>query len=212
MPVLLQLDSSIDQRDSVSRALTARFASSWLARGDEYTVVHHDLVEDPVPHLPHHSLHWPEHLREADGPTFADAEALQNRLIEELLGADVVVVGAPMYNYSIPSTLKTWLDNIHVPGRTAPFEGDTQPMKGRHAVIISSRGGAYDEGSATADWDHTVAPLQIVLGNALGMQVDVVTVSRTLSRTLPGTADERDRFEAELADARLRVLELASTV
>ncbi|WP_243065071.1 FMN-dependent NADH-azoreductase [Humibacter sp. RRB41] len=212
MPLLLHLDSSIDPSDSVSRALTSRFAAAWRARGGDYSVVVHDLVADPVPHLPHHSLHWPARLREGGSPVFPEAEALQNRLIDELLGADAVVVGAPMYNYSIPSTLKTWLDDIHVPGRTALFDGDTQPMKGRHAVIISSRGATYDEGTPTAEWDHTVAPIEIILGTALGMDVDVVTVSRTLSRTLAGMADERDRFEAELSAAQQRVDELAASI
>lgn len=212
MPVLLQLDSSIDPDTSVSRALTARFASAWRARGDDYTVVVHDLVADPVPHLPHHSLHWPPRLREADSPVFAEAEAMQNRVIDELLGADAVVIGAPMYNYSIPSTLKTWLDDIHVPGRMAPFDSDTQPMKDRRAVIISSRGATYDAGSPTADWDHTVAPIRIILGDSLGMNIDVVTVSRTLSRTVPTMAAEREGFDAELAAAQHRVDELAATI
>jgi len=212
MPVLLQLDSSIDPTTSVSRALTARFADGWRARGSDHVVVVRDLAATPVPHLPHDSLHWPARLRAAGAPSFPEAEALQDALFDELFAADVVVVGAPMYNYSIPSTLKTWLDYIHIPGRSTPFDTDTQPMKGRHAVIVSSRGATYDAGSATADWDHTVPPIEIILGTALGMELDVVTVSRTLSRTVPTMAGERDRFDAELSAAEQRLDELAASI
>lgn len=88
------------------------------------------------------------------------AEALQQALVDELLAADVVVVGAPMYNYSLPSSLKAWIDHIHIPGVTAPFDGDTQPMAGRPAVVVTSRGGSYDPGTATEGWDHGVPVLE----------------------------------------------------
>jgi FMN-dependent NADH-azoreductase len=212
VPTLLQLDSSIDPVTSVSRELTARFADVWASGGSDRRVVVHDLVADPIPHLPHESLHWASHLRAVDAPDLPEAQAVQDAVIAELLAADVVVIGAPMYNYSIPSTLKTWIDHVHIPGVLAPFDGSAQPLKGRLAVIVTSRGGVYDAGTTAATQDHTVPPIDLILGDALGMRVATVAVSRTLSRALPGMADERPAFEAELDAARARIDALAASV
>ncbi|MFC4242119.1 FMN-dependent NADH-azoreductase [Gryllotalpicola reticulitermitis] len=211
MPTLLRLDSSSSGEASVSKRLTTVFADAWQARDADHVVVARDLHADPVPHLPDASLHWPPRLRAADAPALPEADATQREVIDQLLAADVLLIGAPMYNYSLPSTLKTWLDHVHVPGVTAPFDGDTQPMRGRTAVIVTTRGATYDEGSPTATWDHVVPPLQIVLGEALGMRVEVVVVTRTLSTSVAGLAGERGAFEREYTAAadELRRLALA---
>lgn len=212
VPTLLQLDSSIDPVTSVSRELTARFARVWVAGGPGRTVRVHDLVTDPVPHLAHESLHWAPGLRAADAPALPAEQAIQDAVIAELLSADVLVMGAPMYNYSVPSTLKTWLDHVHVPGVLAPFDTHTgQPLKDRLAVIITVRGGVYDDGTENEGRDHTVPPLDLILGDALGMRVETVAVSRSLSRTVPSMADERGRFDAELCAARERIDALAAS-
>jgi FMN-dependent NADH-azoreductase len=221
MPHLLHLDSSAAGDASRSRQLTATFAATWRAVGPQHTVTHRDLHRSPIPHLPDAALHWPPRLRQearlrqegsapaepeegsalAEPERFAAAEALQNELIDELLAADVLLVGAPLYNYSVPSTLKAWIDHIHVPGRTAPFDIPSQPLAGRPAVVITSRGGSYDEGTRTAGWDHAVPALELVLGTALGMTVEVITTSLTLAETVVALADQRDRARAELAAA-----------
>lgn len=208
MPTLLRLDSSSGGQASVSRKLTATFADAWRARGGDHTVVARDLHADPVPHLADASLHWPPRLRPAGAPMVPDAEEAQRQVIEQLLTADALLIGAPMYNYSMPSTLKAWLDQVHVPGLTAPFDGDTQPLRGRPAVIVTTRGAIYDEGTPTAGWDHVVPPLQLVLGEALGMTVHVVVVTRTLSTSVAALAGEREAFQREYdaASAELRRL------
>ncbi len=208
MPTLLHLDSSADLTGSVSRELTARFVAGWLARGADHVVVRRDLHTDPLPHLPSHVLHWAPRLRAADETVPADAEDRQQVLIDELLAADVVVIGAPMYNWSIPSTLKAWIDYIHVPGTTAPFGDTTQPLAGRPVVIVSSRGDQYGPDTANATADHEIPALQQVLGAALGMTVHVVTAELTLAgriaamAPLTGQAD-RSRADAERAVDRL---------
>ena len=206
MPRLLQLDSAATLKNSRSREITATFADTWRGLGPEYTVVHRDLHRDPLPHLADAVLHWPPHLRPKGAATappqaLAAAEALQDELIGELLAAAVLLVGAPLYNYTVPSALKAWIDNIHVPGRTAPFGDSGQPLAGRPAVVVSSRGASYDPGSPTEGWDHAVPVLQLILGTALGMSVEVITTSLTLAETLPPLAPMRDRARAELAAA-----------
>lgn len=209
MPNLLQLDSSADLLTSRSRAITRTFAEAWSSFGADHTITYRDLHREPLPHLADSALHWPARLRSADANPPAEAEALQQALIEELIAADVLLIGAPMYNYSLPSTLKAWIDYIHIPGVTTPFEDDSQPMAGKPAVIISSRGASYDAGSPTDGWDHTVPPLQIVLGSALGMEVSVITTSLTLAGTVPALADQIDRSQAELDQAHKDAAELA---
>ena len=207
MPHLLHLDSAASLRNSRSREVTATFAGAWRDRGPGFSVTYRDLHREPLPHLADAVLHWPARLRpegaaSADPAAVAAAEALQDELIGELLGADVLLVGAPLYNYSVPSTLKAWIDYVHVPGRTAPFvDAATQPMAGRTAVVVSSRGASYDAGSPTDGWDHAVPMLQLILGAALGMTVEVITTSLTLAETVPALAPQLDRSRAELAAA-----------
>jgi FMN-dependent NADH-azoreductase len=210
MPHLLHLDSSADLATSRSRAITAAFADAWRARGDDHTVTHRDLHRDQLPHFATNEQHWPaaDRLPGADVP--AEQDALTATLQAEILAADVVVVGAPLYNYTVPSTLKVWLDHMHVPGALAG-EG-SQPLAGRHAVVVSSRGGTYDAGSPTEDWDHGVPVLQIILGNSLGMNVHVVQTSATLADRLPDLAELKDRSVAELEAATAAAQELARTL
>lgn len=209
MPTLLHLDSSADTTGSVSRAVTATFADAWRRRGDDHRVVRRDLHAEPLPHLSDPALHWAPRLRPADAAPPPDLDRLQRQIIDELIAADAVLIGAPMYNYSLPSVLKVWIDYVHVPGVLAPFDEPTRPVAGRPCVIVSSRGGVYDPGSPTADWDHTVPPLQIVLGEALGMEVSVIKISRTLSGVVPDLASEADRASEELAAGHRRAAELA---
>jgi FMN-dependent NADH-azoreductase len=207
VPHLLHLDSAASLKNSRSREITATFVDAWRARGPEYSLTYRDLHRDPLPHLADAVLHWPPRLRpegaaSADPATLAAAEALQDELVGELLGADVLLVGAPLYNYSVPSSLKTWIDHVHIPGRTAPFvDAPTQPMAGRSAVVVSSRGASYDAGSPTEGWDHAVPMLELILGTALGMTVEVITTSLTLAETVPALATQLDRSRAELAAA-----------
>jgi FMN-dependent NADH-azoreductase len=207
VPHMLHLDSAAALKNSRSRDITATFADAWRDRGPQYTLTYRDLHRDPLPHLADAVLHWPPRLRpegaaSADPAALAAAEALQDELIGELLAADVLLVGAPLYNYSVPSSLKTWIDHIHVPGRTAPFvDAPTQPLAGRPAVVVSSRGASYDAGSPSEGWDHAVPVLEIILGSALGMKVEVITTSLTLAETVPALAPQLDRSRAELAAA-----------
>ncbi len=207
VPHLLHLDSAATVKNSRSREITAAFADAWRAGGPQYTVTYRDLHRSPLPHLADAVLHWPPRLRpegaaSADPAALAAAGALQDELVGELLAADVLLVGAPLYNYSVPSSLKAWVDHVHIPGRTAPFvDAPTQPLAGRPAVVVSSRGASYDPGSPTDGWDHAVPVLELILGTALGMSVEVITTSLTLAETVPALAPQLDRARAELAAA-----------
>ena len=164
----------------------------------QHTVIHRDLHRDPPPHLSDPQLHWPSRLRTGTADEPLPGEEFQQTLIAELVNSDAVLIGAPMYNYSLPSTLKAWVDHIHVPGVTAPFDLPTQPLQGRPAVIVTARGAVYDPGTPTEGWDHAVPVLQLILGKSLGMEVTVITTSLTLADTVPSLAEFQERGKAEL--------------
>jgi FMN-dependent NADH-azoreductase len=203
MPILLQLDSSADLITSRSRAITATFADTWRSLGADHTVVHRDLHREPLPHLTDAALHFPPRLRPADASPSAEQEALQQDLISELIAADVLLIGVPLYNYSMPSTLKAWIDYIHLPAVTAPFDdaSSQQPLAGRPAVLVSTRGGVYDSGTATEFDDHALPALRLILASALGMTVETIVATRTLSERFGAPADEVAKQHQELAAA-----------
>jgi FMN-dependent NADH-azoreductase len=181
MTTLLRIDSSLRTDDSVSRTLTAAFADAWTAAGGD--VISRDLQAEPLPHLPYFGLHFPA---SGDDPVaWAPARALQDEIIDEIKAADAVVVAAPLINYSVPSTLKAWMDYLHVPGVTAAPVPEEGPLAGKPVVVVSPRGAAYDEPGAEVLLDHAVPALEALLGSAMGMAVESITVDRTLANLLP---------------------------
>lgn len=172
-------------------------------------MTYRDLHTDPPPHLSDAALHWAPRLRLPGETPDPAAAATRELLLAELLAADAVVIGAPMYNWSIPSTLKAWIDQVHVLGVTAPFDTRGQPLAGRPVVVVSARGAQYGPGSPTAGWDHAVPPVELVLGSSLGMAVTVVTAEATLAFRVPAMAELRDAAQAELNAAQRSVVELA---
>ena len=207
MPHLLRIDASISP-ESRTRAIADAYEEAWRARGDDWTVQVRDVVSDPLPHLTSPALHWPERLRGGlEAP--AEHEALQRRVLAEIEAADVLLVGVPMVNFSLPSQLKAWLDLVHVPGLTAPFDGNPQPFAGTAAVLVTARGAAYDEASL-ALLDHAIPPVRIVLERGLGMHVSTIATNRTIAGMKPelDVALAQAELDAAIAAAR----ELASTV
>ncbi len=202
MAHLLHLDSGADAEHSLSRSLTATFAQAWPG-----SRTYRDLHGHPLPHLEHSALHWLPADRPA-GLVPPGAAELEQELLDEVTLADVLLIGAPLYNYSMPSTLKAWIDRIHLPGVTTGAA--TMPHAGKHAVLVSPRGLAYEPGDPLAGRDHAVPPLQLVLGDALGMHVHVVTVSYTLADAMPDLEVHADRFHRELARAHEDLARLAA--
>lgn len=205
---LLQLDASADLEGSRTRAITSAFADAWVKASADRTILRRDLHVDALPHLPHVAVHGVPGARdESLVPT--EVGLLQAQLLDELLGADVVVVGAPMYNYSVPSTLKAWIDYIHLPGVTA---GDTRPLAGRPVVIVTASGLAYDEGSATDGWDFATPYLRHLFGTILGMDVHVIASRFTAAESVPAFAEHAGRARTEFAAAIDDARSLAATL
>ncbi|HVJ38260.1 MAG TPA: NAD(P)H-dependent oxidoreductase [Stenotrophomonas sp.] len=132
---LLHLDSSALADNSVTRELSAAVVARWRALQPGLQVEYRDLDSEPLPHLTGQSL------AKADPAEAAASE----RTLQQFLDADVVVIGAPMYNFSIPSTLKAWIDRVAVAGRTFRYteKGPEGLAGGKRVIVASGRGGLH---------------------------------------------------------------------
>jgi FMN-dependent NADH-azoreductase len=150
MSTILVLNSSVSSHTSVSRILVEEAVSSLLEAEPGATVVHRDLGAAPIPHL------TTTNLAGVRGVPTTDAElaarALSDQLIAELRTADTIVIGAPMYNFSIPTGLRAWFDYVLRAGETFSYSeaGPRGLLGGKRVIVIESRGGLYSEGPAQA--------------------------------------------------------------
>jgi FMN-dependent NADH-azoreductase len=164
---LLHIDASPLGGNSVSRELTRRTVQRWQARQPSTVVEYLDLAADAPTHLNMDSLGFRLGL-DAEGLTEVQKRenAVSERLVSQFLAADVVVVGAPMYNFSIPSQLKAWIDRIAQAGRTFKYteQGPQGLAGGKTVIVVSTRGGAYSANPALAFLDHQESYLKTVFG------------------------------------------------
>lgn len=137
---LLHLDSSILGENSASRQLSREIVARWRAAVPGLQVKYRDLAAEALPHLSGKSL-----ARVDEGENAASAQAL-----EDFLAADVIVIGAPMYNFGIASQLKAWIDRVVVAGRTFRYTaaGPEGLAVGKRLILALSRGGVYAPGAA----------------------------------------------------------------
>jgi FMN-dependent NADH-azoreductase len=142
---LLHLDSSALGASSVTRELSAAIVARWQDAVPGLSVDYRDLDNNPLPHLTGGVL----------GGADAAAAAESNATMDQFLAADVIVIGAPMYNFGIPSTLKAWIDRVAVAGKTFRYteNGPEGLAVGKRMVIASGRGGVYGD-SSPADFQE----------------------------------------------------------
>ncbi len=166
MNTLLIVNSS-PRKNSVSRRLARHVAGEWRAHNPKGRVIERDLVAEPLPFLT-------ESWIQASGTPAAQrtaeqqqALALSDALIEELVAADVIVLGVPMHNFSIPASLKAWIDLITRAGKTFSYS-DKGPKglipEGKQVLAIVSRGGSYGEGTPAFAADFQIPYLRHMLG------------------------------------------------
>jgi FMN-dependent NADH-azoreductase len=150
MSHLLVINSSAAGRDSVSRVLVADAVGKLLEANPGVHVTHRDLGENPPPHLISQTLNG------VRGTATTDIEFAARRLSDELIGelkaADTIVIGAPMYNFSVPTTLRAWFDHVLRAGVTFKYvDGAVRGLLGgKRVIVVESRGGLYSEGPAQA--------------------------------------------------------------
>lgn len=163
---ILHIDSSPLGERSVSRKLTAKVLAEVHAKHPGSKTITRDFGADPLPHLNALTLgsfFTPPDQRDA---TLTAAVKLSDQAVDEVLAADVIVIGAPMWNFGIPSSLKAWIDHIVRAGRTFKYGAtgvESLIPPGKKVIIISSRGGVYSEGPMKI-MDYQETYLKAVLG------------------------------------------------
>ena len=181
---ILHIDSSISGEQSASRAISRSILDQLtIERGGNH-IVYRDLAADPIPHL----------TLEA----FADTSVL-----DEFLAADTIVIGAPMYNFTLPSQLKAWLDRILVAGKTFRYtdNGPEGLATGKRVIVALARGGFYDLNSPAAALEHLESYLRGVL-NFIGIEPEFVAAD--------GLAIGPEQRERSIAQALGQTVRLAA--
>lgn len=197
MTNLLHIDSSINGELSHSRPLTAAFAEAWKTAHPDGGYTYRDLAAEPVPHLS--AAYFAAANTPADERTPGQAAAYDEfkPLRDELLAADVVVVGVPMYNFTIPSTIKSWIDHIKVREFMADEQTGEGPLAGKKVFVVTARGGSYAPGTPRADWDFQ-EPLLRANFTGLGLAQDLTFVHSEM--TLAYVVEHLKQFQ-HIADA-----------
>lgn len=164
---LLHIDSSARIEGSESRRLSSQFVRQWLDNHPDYQVMERDIASKPLPHLDAEMLAAMMSPADQQTPEMARIVQRINLLVEEFLSADLVVLGVPMYNLGIPSTLKTYIDHIVIAGKTFAYtdQGAVGLVTDRPVYIITARGGVHSD----AITDQQTPYLQ-TLFNFIGIQ------------------------------------------
>ncbi|RJF78813.1 FMN-dependent NADH-azoreductase [Rhodopseudomonas palustris] len=161
---LLHIDSSVLGSNSVSRQVTAAIVERLRQAHPGLAVTYRDVTAEPLHHLSG------SHVAAAHGaapePSLQPDLAAGQNMLEEFLAADIVVIGAPMYNFTIPSQLKAWIDRILVAGKTFSYgPNGVQGLAGGKRVIVAvSRGGFYGADTPMAAGEHLESYLRFVFG------------------------------------------------
>ena len=166
MPTLLKIDSSPLGDASISRHLTNEFVQNWKLANPNGKIITRDLTTtsiSPVTAAWVGAAYTPEDSRT---PEQRELLALSDTLIAELQSADEYVFGVPMHNFSIPSTLKLWIDQIARAGKTFSYVDGTPTglLKKKKATILIASGGAYDAGTAMASLNFVEPYLRTIFG------------------------------------------------
>jgi FMN-dependent NADH-azoreductase len=151
---LLHIDSSILGAGSVTRDLSAEIVTVLAGANAAIDVVYRDLAAEPFSHL------TGGYLAALQGAPAEDAVRSEVgaglAALEDFLAAEIIVIGAPMYNFGIPSQLKAWIDRLAVPGKTFNYgaHGPVGLCQGKKIIVASARGGVFSSGSPLAALDH----------------------------------------------------------
>ena len=201
MAQVLVLNSSLSGEASVSRILVAETVAQLTARDPAAKVVIRDLAEAAVPHLTPQTVAGVRAT--ATTPAEIAARALSDALIAELRAADTIVIGAPMYNFSIPTTLRAWFDHVLRAGETFSYSeaGPKGLLAGKKVIVVESRGGLYSEGPAQA-MDFQEPYLRQLLGF-----IGLTDVTFVHAEKIGYGPDARD---AAIAGAKVRLAQIVA--
>jgi FMN-dependent NADH-azoreductase len=174
MPNLLVVESSPRGEHSMSRGLTKLFVEEWRKNHPAGRVVERDLMKSNLPFVTMPWLGAYFTPPEQHSPEMKDLLALSNELVDEILAADHIAIGTPVYNYNVPAVLKAYIDHIVRKGRTLGFSGEGL-LHNKSCTILMASGGVYTEGSPIRDRDIATNYLRLIL-KVIGIE-DVTVVA-----------------------------------
>ncbi|WP_417818968.1 FMN-dependent NADH-azoreductase [Tritonibacter scottomollicae] len=210
MPTLLRIDASAQLEErSLTRHLTGLFTQTFLAHAPDTKVITRDVGLNPIPAIDHKFIHAAFTPSDEREQWMTERLALSDELVDEVIAADIVVLGAPMYNYGMPTALKGWIDHIARIGRTFSFDlarGDTpiEPiLSGKRLVVLSSRGEfGFAPGGPRAHL-NALDPALAACAHYFGVaQADIETIAIEYQEF----KDARHEASVETAEARTRDL------
>ena len=198
---ILHIDSSVTGEKSVSRPLSQEAAEKLKSANPGAEYVYRDLTKNTLRHYTAVLRNYGENLEQVTPEQKAEL-ATGEEILQEFLSADLVLIGAPMYNFSVPSQLKAWIDLISVPGVTFKYgaNGPEGQCGGKKVVVISSRGGMYGPGSPFEANDFQEKYLRAIFG-FLGVK-DITVI------TAEGVAYGPDKAAAAVEAAKAKIAEL----
>lgn len=217
MSNLLHLDTSIQADNSVSRRLSAVMVGKLEDALGSVKTTYRDLAASPLPHLSAQVFTSLMHPASVSGLNRAQQDDVEEsaRVLAEFLAADVIVIGVAFYNYSIPSSLKAWIDRVVVVGKTFSYDargGAVGLAGGKRVVVVMARGGVFAKGSPNVHREHAERYLRdifafmgiddvevvvaegLALGaekNAAAVQKAMMTIDAIVSRTSPSVRTHR---------------------
>ncbi len=208
MAHLLHIDSSARYENSVTRAMTAWFVENWRGAHPQGQVTTWDVVREPIAHFAEGDMHRSSEPR----PDGSNADFV--RASATLKAADTVIIGAPMYNYTVPSTLKAWLDRIAIMSNFPDAKTGAVPLgANKEIIVVTARGGSYAKGTPREGFDFQTPYLRAVFSTlGLDKHLTFVHTEMTLAAIVPALAQFKELGEQSHANAReaLRVLAHAS--
>jgi FMN-dependent NADH-azoreductase len=202
---LLHIDSSILGPGSVSRRLSQDIVAKLKAAHPDTAVVYRDLAAEPLSHLSGAYLGAAQNAGGEHEPAVTADLADGFAVLRDFLAADTVVIGVALYNFTVPSQLKAWIDRILIAGQTFRYGPDGRPeglAGGKRVILAVARGGFYGPGSPAASFEHAETYLRTVFG-FLGITDLQVVVAE-------GLAAGPEHREAGLASAQQQIIALAA--
>lgn len=164
---LLHIDTSIQTAGSLSREMSTAAVDRLTREIPGLEIQYKDLAAQPLPHLT--AQVFAALAQDVDIGAFSEAErndaVASKKALEDFMAADIVVLGVPLYNYSVPSTLRAWIDRIVVFGKSFKYGGPNQPIglaAGKRVIVLLARGGMYAEGTPNAHHEHAETYLRSV--------------------------------------------------
>ncbi len=163
---LLHVDSSILGTNSVSRQLTAEVVAEWRKSHPDTQVEHLDLALNAPNHFSADAMGIKSGVQAEPTEAQRRENAVSEQLVSQFLASDVIVLGAPLYNFTIPTQLKAWIDRLAQIGRTFKYtdKGPVGLATGKTVIVASSRGGVYSTSEGGQAMEHQESYLKVVFG------------------------------------------------